>query len=60
MLDNGTLYVFKVEDVRPENLNALIDQGKRFVLKSGLIDGVDEFDNLNEVLNDKVYTIPKN
>lgn len=59
MRDDGRLYVFKVEDVRPDNINKLIDQGRRFVLKSGLLEGVDEFDDVEDILNAKVSTIPE-
>ncbi len=59
MRNSGQPYVFKVEDITPDNINKLIDQGNRFVLKSGLLDGVDEFDNLEEVLNGKVPTLCK-
>ena len=59
MQDNGQPYVLRVEEVGPHNLNKLIDQGRRFILKGGLIDGVDEFDRLEDVLNGKVCPVPK-
>lgn len=60
MLDNGQPYVFQVEEVKPDNINKLIDQGRRFILKSGLIEGVDEFDDMEDVLNGKISTLPEN
>lgn len=57
MQNSGRLYVFKIEDVTPDNINKLIDQGNRFILKSGLLDGVDEFDDLEEVLHGKVSAL---
>lgn len=57
MQNSGRPYVFKIEDVTPDNINKLIDQGNRFILKSGLLDGVDEFDDLEEVLHGKVSTL---
>lgn len=60
MLDNGQPYVFQVKEVKPDNINKLIDQGRRFILKSGLIEGVDEFDSMEDVLNGKISTLPEN
>ena len=60
MQRNGQPYVFRVEDIKQVELNKLIDQGRRFILKAGLIEGTDEFDSVEEVLHGKVSTLREN
>lgn len=57
MRGDGQPLVFRVEDLQPFMINKLIDNGLRFILKASLIEGVDEFDKPEEVLNGKVYTV---
>lgn len=47
----------RVEDLQNVELNTLIDAGYRFILKVGLIDGVDEFDKPEDIINGKVSTL---
>ncbi len=57
MQGDGQPLVFRVEDLQPYMINKLIDNGIRFVLKSSLLEGVDVYDKIEEVLDGEVHSL---